>query len=441
MTRCLLIIGIVISGYSVSAQELQFTNPVKMGDNINSQYEESNPLLSPDGKVLYFVRTNDPENTGGEEGGQDIWYSTLENGHWSEAKNDLSAINNGDNNAVVGVADHNNKLFLINTYSAHPRRDRGVVFTARNDDDKWIAPRELDLILKMKSDFYGFYMTPEEDVLLISMKGKQTLGEEDLYVSFRNADSTWTNPLHMGGVINSDGFEISPFLSADHKTLYFASNGFDGLGSADIYKTKRLDDSWENWSKPENMGKDINSEAFDAYFSIYEDKAFFASNRESKSADLYAIGIEIPEPEKPIAEAPKNETDEKEAEVEKTPVEEEAEEKEVKPFSKSYVVYFPFDDSGLTEESKSTLNEAVEELQQNNFNKIKITGYTDSMGPEAYNQQLSEKRAKSVADFLQSKGIQVENTNVDGLGEDDPIASNKTRTERKQNRRVEVEVE
>jgi len=437
MKKYLWACGLMIIGFSSNAQGIRFKEPVKLSDHINSPYEESNPLLSPDGKVLYFVRTNDPANTGGDEGGQDIWYSQMENGQWSPARNDLSQINNGDNNAVVGIAGENEKLFLINTYSAHPRRDRGVVFTARSEGN-WIAPRELDLVLKMKSDFYGFYVAPQQDILLISMQSKHSLGAEDLYVSFRNADSTWTEPLHTGDVINSEGYEISPFLSADGKTIYFASNGFDGLGGVDIYKSERLDDSWENWSKPVNMGNGINSPAFDAYFSIYEDKAFFASNRSGASADLYAIGIDMPEPVSSVAEAIEVEDDEEEAEpkvVNEKPL------KPSKPASKMYIVYFDFDNADLSEEGKGTLRQLVREWQSQPFDHISITGHTDNSGSETYNQILSERRAEAVADFIASAGVEADQIELKGAGESQPINPNTTPDARKENRRVEVKVE
>jgi hypothetical protein len=96
----------------------------------------------------------------------------------------------------------------------------------------------------------------------------------------------------MGATLNTGGFEISPFLSADKKKLYFASNGRKGEGDADIYSSDRLYNSWETWSVPVNLGKVVNSPKFDAYFSIYGDSvAYFASNRASEFADLYQVKV------------------------------------------------------------------------------------------------------------------------------------------------------
>ena len=70
----------------------------------------------------------------------------------------------------------------------------------------------------------------------------------------------------MGNKINSNKYDISPFLSNGQDTLFFSSNGFGGEGDADIFFSVRQDDSWTNWSTPQNLGNKINTPKFDAYF-------------------------------------------------------------------------------------------------------------------------------------------------------------------------------
>src|SRR6185503_14219383 len=97
-------------------------------------------------------------------------------------------------------------------------------------------------------EFLGMYISPDCDVILLSMKKDDSKGQEDLYVSLKDAAGQWSIPRNLGPVINTRGFEMSPFLSPDKKRLYFASNGHRGLGDADIFYSNRLDDSWERWS-------------------------------------------------------------------------------------------------------------------------------------------------------------------------------------------------
>jgi hypothetical protein len=135
-------------------------------------------------------------------------------------------------------------------------------------------------------------VSPDFDVMLFSMKAEDSRGEEDLYFSVKSSTGQWSVPKNMGTTINTNGYEISPFLSADKKRLYFASNGHGGEGDTDIFYSERLNNSWETWSLPVNAGKVLNSKKFDAYFSIYGDSiAYFASNRDGKFADLYEVKV------------------------------------------------------------------------------------------------------------------------------------------------------
>src|SRR5690606_837619 len=104
--------------------------------------------------------------------------------------------------------------------------------------------------------------------LLMAIEMKKGFGEKDIFVSFRNPKdpNSWTKPLNLGNIINTKAGEFGPFLAADDKTLYFVSSGHaGGYGDADVWMSKRLDDTWTNWSKPVNMGEKINTSGFDAY--------------------------------------------------------------------------------------------------------------------------------------------------------------------------------
>ena len=266
---------------------MDFRPPVLLGDAINSVSEDVSPLLSPDGKSLYFVRALHENNNGGATGGMDIWRSDKnDQGVWQAAINE-TRWNTKDNNAVIGISRDGKTVYLLNAYK---NRD-GVVFS-KLFNGSWTAPQLIPIKGINKSNLVGFYMSPSFDVLLISKNDKDSFGQEDLYVSVRDSLDHWSEPQNLGPVINTPGFEISPFLSADGKKLYFSSNGSGGYGDADIFVSDRLYDSWLVWSKPRNLGPVINSEKFDAYFSMPNDSlGFFASNRNSSYSDLYEITV------------------------------------------------------------------------------------------------------------------------------------------------------
>ena len=103
-------------------------------------------------------------------------------------------------------------------------------------------------------------------------------------------------------------------------------------------------------------------------------------------------------------------------------------------------IQFDFDSANLTASDKTILDGVTAKVSKYSGNKMTVTGYTDTSGPEAYNLQLSERRANAVADYLAASGIDRGNMTVSGMGEANPIADNSTREGRIRNRRVEVDV-
>lgn len=281
-------IGLFYTGMA-SAQNLVFSKPVALGASVNSAAEEISPLLSPDGKTLYFVRAFHEGNIGGDVGGADIWASTKSAGKWQSATNDIGKWNNLENNALIGLNKKEMVAYLANTY----KRNSGVAFS-KQINGNWTTPEFIPIPGLSRGEFIGFYMSPSFDVLLISMHAEDSYGDEDLYISVKDANGNWTEPRNLGPSINTSGFEISPFLSADGEKLFFASNGHQGFGNADIFCSYKLYNSWETWSTPINVGEPVNSPAFDAYFASYGDTlAYFSSNRSSKLADIYQTSISV----------------------------------------------------------------------------------------------------------------------------------------------------
>ena len=284
----ILLFSVGIFPASSAQEDLLYEIPYKLSEEVNSDAEEAAVLVSPDGKTLYFSRIMYEANTGGLKGGQDIWTSATDGkGAWYIAEHNLLSLNNKGDNAVIGVSEDGNSLYLLNKYVGK-KTSMGVSVSTRGEGEQWSAPETLNIPgLISNSSYYGFNMDPSGKYLVISMNSRGSLGKEDLYVS-KSEGGIWSNPIQLGNVINSPGFEITPFLTADAKTIYFSSNGRGGFGDADIYKSDRLDDTWTNWSEPVNMGDNINSAGFDAYFSITPaNRIFFSSNRSGILSDIF----------------------------------------------------------------------------------------------------------------------------------------------------------
>lgn len=284
--------AIVAMNLTVSAQFWNTTEPSKLSGSINAlESEESVPVFSKDSSILYFVRTYGGENKG-DDLDQDIWYSKKESTNTYSDCKPLTALNNKFNNAVLGINKTGTAMYVFNSYEGKKDMVKGIA-KSEYKDGKWTTPEKLEIPgLDIDGDFYGFHMSEDETVLIISYTGPGSLGQEDLYVSTRSG-STWSTPMHMGTSINTSGFEISPFLASTNDTLFFSSNGHGGQGDADIFYSVKKG-SWTSWSTPVNLGSKINSPKFDAYFIHNGTQAYWSTNREGELSDIWMLDILTP---------------------------------------------------------------------------------------------------------------------------------------------------
>ncbi|MCE6991674.1 OmpA family protein [Dyadobacter sp. CY323] len=263
-----------------------------MGKAINTKGQEVAPIISPDGKTLYFTRSNFEGNIG-FAAKQDVWYSTLtEKGLWTDAVNMGSPINNAGDNAITSISADGKTIYLINVY----RPDGSMYFGfSRSFKTKtgWGFPKESKIVnLLGNANTIEITVSPFENVLIMSVQRSDTEGGKDLYISFLQKDNSWSEPRNLGSVINTADYEGTPFLALDNKTLYFSSQGHSGYGEGDLFLTRRLDDTWLNWSKPENLGPAINSPLWDAFINIPAtgDYAYFsASEKTLGQEDIFRI--------------------------------------------------------------------------------------------------------------------------------------------------------
>ena len=291
-----LIIAALFTGICgiTNAQFWNYSEPIKIGGTVNTvESEESIPVFSKDSSILYFVRTYDATNKGGDQD-QDVWFSRKDGaGKYNDCER-LTDVNNKYNNAVLGLNSNGTAMYLLNSYEGKKDMLKGI---AKSDGggSKWSSPKAIEIpTLDIEGGYYGFHVNGNETAIIISHAGPGTMGEEDLYVSTKNG-SSWSEPVHMGSAINSTGFEISPWLSETEDTLYFSSNGFGGEGDADIFYSVKQG-SWTSWSEPINVGPVINSPKFDAYFSHSHDQAYWSSNRDSELSDIWMVNILPPPP-------------------------------------------------------------------------------------------------------------------------------------------------
>jgi OmpA-OmpF porin, OOP family len=486
-----------------------------LDQNVNSEFKELNPLLSPDGKTLYFSRQNHPENVGGAQDKEDIWYSELDSaGRWQLARN-MGALNNAGPNFVNTIQtvtpDGKSAIMLLgNKYLNNGKMLAGVSISS-NVGGSWSKPVALNIANDYNyAERANYFLADNRKTLLMSVERDDTHGDRDLYVTFMNPDSSWAEPLNLGDVVNTAGEESAPFLASDDKTMYFSSNGFSGYGGTDIYVTRRLDDTWTKWSEPENLGPEINSPLEDVFFNIpaSSEFAYYSRGVSETNTDIFRVKL-------PIVKAPESWVTVKGKVIDKAtgnPIDakiiyerlpdgkgtgiaqtnpqtgeyevrlptghlyglraeadgkiSESQNLDLRDIKADQVIdsrdfnlapiemttlapnvtivlnniFFDFDKSILKAESEPELERVVTMLNEKSAMEIEIAGHTDNVGPDAYNQALSERRAKTVVAYLIRRGVDKKRLAVQFFGETKPIDTNETEEGREKNRRVEFKI-
>jgi outer membrane protein OmpA-like peptidoglycan-associated protein len=272
-----------------------------LGPNVNSPYEEKTPLIAPDGQHLYFNREGDPGNTGSPDK-TDIWFSSLNpDGSWSKAENMGPPLNNAGPNALVSITPDNNTALIMNTYYRDGTQKGGGFSISTRTINGWSVPK--DVIMKKfygNSNYETAFLSNDRKTILLTLERKDTYGGNDVYVSFFEPDGTWSEPRNLGKTINTFADELGPFLASDNVTMYYSTAGKPGFGSNDIFVTHRLDDTWTNWSEPQNLGPDINTPEWDGYYVLPAsgDYSYLCSGANS-SGRLDLFRIKLPKQAKP----------------------------------------------------------------------------------------------------------------------------------------------
>lgn len=261
---------------------------VKMDKTVNTFRHEAAPVVSPDGKSLYFFVQNHPDNTYGSDDTQDIWVSRKDDqGNWSAAEHMKSPFNIHRSNQVFTILPDGN-IFIK---GGKNKGEKG--FSIANTNGK-LQELEVKEFKKMnKGRFYGASMSADKKHIIMYFSEKDNSPYSDLYISHMEADGIYSTPVKMSLSTSTD--EVGPFISPDQKALYFGSarQAPGRQGGVDIYKSTRLDESWMKWSEPVNVGQPINTGALDFYFTVDAEGNIFTSRAnkalEGGQLDLYML--------------------------------------------------------------------------------------------------------------------------------------------------------
>ena len=469
--------------------------PQNLGDSINSNALEYFPSLTIDGKKFIFTRR--------VKGDEDFYESDLTDGKWSKAQPLEGKVNTDQNEGAQNISQDGTCIIFTgcNYPEGYGSCDLYISFKTKQG---WSEAENLGPMVN--TDFWESSpsLSPDKQAIYFSSNQPGGYGGKDIWVTHRTIKGKWTKAKNLGPVVNSSGDEGCPFMYADNQTLFFNSTGHPGYGEADLFLSKKLNDS--TWSDAENLGYPINTIDEEGSLIVAADgkTAYYASDRGNSIAGLDLYRFQLRQDLQPpkilwvkgqVFDAKnknglpssveltninsgqlisKVQTDETGNFLTTLPVGNDyafnVNRKGYLFYSENYNlndrsidsiftadiplqpieagavivlknIFFDSKRTELKQESTVELNKVIQLLKDNPLLKILITGHTDNVGNSADNELLSNGRAESVIRYiLASKLISKDRLQSKGMGENQPISDNTTEKGRESNRRTEMTV-
>jgi outer membrane protein OmpA-like peptidoglycan-associated protein/tetratricopeptide (TPR) repeat protein len=421
----------------------KFSEGEEMPDPFNIQDNEGGATLTADNNTLYYTVCK--YDNARHYLNCDIYYSERVNGDWSPIKSVSDKINlpySWESQPSIS-ADGKTLYFVSDRQGGYGGYD--IYRSIKNEKGEWGTPINLGPTINSPGNEKAPFIHPDGKTLYFSSDGWLGLGGYDIFYSRLNDNGTWTRPVNLGYPINSPDDEVGFFVSTDGTKGFFASNKYNGKGGWDLY-------------------------SFNLYEAARPERILFLKGtiHDENSAEPVKARIELKNVEtKKIEEIPLDTntgnyvkvapfdndyvmTVKKEGFVYETKYINKVDsvhpavrnvDVDIKPIelNQSYRIndiYFGFNKSDLTAESKIVLDQLIEFLSENPGINIQIQGHTDNIGNDAENLKLSENRARSVYDYLVLKGISARRLLYKGFGKTMPVSDNETEEGRAKNRRT-----
>lgn len=371
----------------------EWSEPVSLGDVINSEHHESSASIAPDGRTIYFV-----SDRPGGIGGRDIWVSTKDDeGNWSTAENLGNRVNSNKDEESVFIHPDGKTLY----FSSNGHRGKGGydVFKTELRNGKWSKAKNLGLPINTKGDDMFFVLTADGKTGYYS--SDRTGGSKNIceirFISLIDEQSGPKLTVFKGKVMDA---ETKAPLGSIIEVVDNEKNEIIGTFSSNSESGKYL------ISLPSGKNYGINFSAEGYLFSshTFDLTNDSLSDYKEVTKDIYLYKLKVGS----------------------------------KVVLKN--VFFDYDKSTLRNESIAELTRLVQILDANPTLKIEIGGHTDSRGAADYNLRLSKDRAQSVVNYLIDQGVSKNRLTYKGYGKTEPIATNDTEEGRQENRRVEFKV-
>lgn len=406
------------------ANPVPFT-PVNMGLEVNSGDDEYFPTLSADGQTLFFTRrfprTARTTATSREE--EDFYCCRMVEGRWSQAERMAEPVNSYDNEGS-GCLSQDGRRLIFTACGRPDGAGRCDLYITYRKGKGWSRPQNLGPAINTSAYESQPCLSLDGHTLFFVSDRKGGYGGLDIWCSTLMDDGGWSKPRNLGPAINTSGNEKSPFLAFDNQTLYFASDGHIGMGNMDLFVSRRINDT--TWDQPQNLGYPINTSGDESSLIVSPDgsTALFSSDKFGGQGRLDLYSFPLPEP---VRSDPVTYRD---------TITEVAPTLSVGTSITLQNVFFQTGKHALLDISRVELDKVVEMLADYPSLHIELGGHTDNVGNDAYNQRLSEQRAKAVYDYLVGHGIDTSRLTYKGYGDSQPVGDNNTPEGRRANRRT-----
>ncbi len=430
-------------------------NPAQnIGLPINTQNNEGAPSLSADGQLLIFTACEIYGNYGGGRrglGSCDLFYTSRNGNQWRKPINLGNTINSNNWETQPSFSSDGKTLYFIRGKRNRTGNRTGDIYVSSlNDDGSWSKPEALGPQINTLKNEESVFIHPDGKTLYFSSNGHLGLGGLDIFRSIKQEDGSWSKAENLGYPINSNNNENSLLVSSDGKSAYFASDREDGYGDLDLYQfdlPKNLRPEPVTYFAGTIFDKETKA-PLAAKFELIDLKTGKLVIESYSSETNGEFLVSLPLGHDYALNASRNgylfysENFSLSSNVIDTPVKKDVPLTPIQ-VGESIVLKNIFFETGsyqLKESSKIELNKLVEFLQKNVNLSIEIGGHTDTVGNPSANQELSNKRAEAVKNFLTNNQVAASRLQAKGYGQNKPIASNDSEKGRAKNRRTEFTI-
>lgn len=272
-------------------------NPVNMGENVNSEYEDYIPYMTADDNYLLFVSRR-PESVGGyiqafRGYSEDFYYCEYDGNQWSPAKNLGPPINTELNEGASAITQDGKRIYYTACNQPEGFGDCDLYYAVLQEDGSWSEGINLGPAINTRNKETQPALSHDGKTLYFSSGRPEGFGLGDIWYS-ELVDGKWTEAKNMGDQINTPGHEDGPFIHADGVSLYFSSNFHPGFGRSDLFVSYK--DEKGNWGQPQNLGYPINTVGNETnlFVNTRGDRGLITADREGSlgKTDLYEFSMD-----------------------------------------------------------------------------------------------------------------------------------------------------